>query len=702
MFAYPRILCVFVLTFFATSLYSKDYYVDAQHGDDEASGVSEKHAWRTLEKVNAMTFEAGDRILLKSGGVWSGCFMPQGSGKEGDPIVLSSYGEGPAPKIEGDGRTNRNEANEQTISSAIRLYNQEYWWIENLEITNYNAEEEAGLSLSAWERRNIELYENVDTPAPMEEERIRKVAILVQAKGDNGKGALSGFRFRNLVIHGVNGNMKTKHNGGIFFRVYDDGSGVPMRFDDVRIEGCTIQDVDRTGVSNVSDFDKRDLTETENWTPNRAWVITGNTFRRTGANALIVRVAVDPLMEKNLFDACAIKGSGNAAFNFNTDGAVWQHNEFRYTKANEGDEDAGGVDSDYRSKNTLIQLNYSHHNDFGMLVTGGPGRFNDGTVVRDNLFEEDGQRERKGGEGRFMVRVSGSATNTLFYRNTFVLGERQRDTKLAFHKRWGTWAEGTTYRENIVVNRSEGAYIDLGESRRNHFVDNRYYGNPIEEPQGEMDVYLLIGQSNMAGRAELGDLADEIVSGAGLLDSEGRWVPLDNPLNRFSTVRKRMEMQRLGPGYGFAKRLRELRPERSIGLVVNARGGTKIEAWEKGGVLFEEAVARARIAAKAGTLRGILWHQGEGNSKDERYHEKLVELVDDLRAALGQPDLPFVAGQVEGSRPVNEQIAKLASYPNCAVASSEGLSTQDGTHFDTASAVTLGERYAEALAPLLD
>lgn len=702
MFVNLRCLLLVAFASFVASLYSKDYYVDSRNGDDGAGGISESQAWRTLERVNAMTFKAGDRILLKAGGVWRGCFMPKGSGKEGEPIVLSSYGEGPAPRIEGDGQANRNEASEKAISAAIRLYNQEHWWIQNLEVTNYNPSEEGGLSLAKWERRNVRKYEKVDTPKPMEESRILKTAILVQSKGANDKGALAGFRFRNLFIHGVNGDMGTKHNGGIFFRVYDDGSGVPMRFDDVRIENCAIQDVDRTGVSNVSDFDKRDLNDPGNWTPNRGWVISGNTFRRTGANALIVRVATGPLIEKNLFDACAIKGSGNAAFNFNTDGAVWQHNEFRYTKANEGDEDAGGVDSDYRSKNTLIQLNYSHHNDFGMLVTGGPGRFNDGTVVRDNVFEEDGQQERKGGEGRFMVRLSGSATNTVFYRNTFILGEGQVDTKLIFHKRWKTWTEGTTYRENTVINRSRGAFIDLGESRRNWFVDNRYFGAPIEEPVGEMDVFLLIGQSNMAGRAELGEHADEVVSGFKLLDSEGRWVPLSNPLNRFSTVRKRMGMQKLGPGFGFAKRLQELRPGRTLGLVVNARGGTKIEAWAKGSVYFEEAVERARVAMRHGKLRGILWHQGEGNSKDERYYEKLVELVDSLREALGDPELPFVAGQVEGERFVNSEIARLADYRRCAVAFSDGLATFDGTHFDTPSALELGERFAEALAPLLD
>ncbi len=696
----PRVLLLIHFLFFCVTASAADYFLDAVDGDDINSGLSPDLAWKTLDHANSVEFKAGDRIQLRAGQTFHGTFRPMGSGSEGNPIVLTSFGEGGRPCIAGDGVTNHNEASKLELSCAIRLFNQSNWWIENLEITNYNAAEENGISLEQWEQQGVDLYVNVDTPKQMEHGRGGKVGILVQAKGANKKGVHSGFRFRNLEIHGINGNMKSKHNGGIFFRVYEDGAE-PMRFDDVRIEGCLIRDVDRTGLSNVSHYDDRSLLDSGNWTPNRNWVISGNTFQRTGANALIVRVADGPLMEKNLFDTCSIKGSGNAAFNFNTDRAVWRHNEFRFTKANDGDEDAGGVDSDFRSKDTLIELNYSHDNDFGMLVTGGPGRFNDGTVVRDNVFENDGTHERKGGEGRFVIRVSGSATNTLFLRNTIILGDDQDDIKVAFHKRWGTWAEGTTYRENTIINRAQGAWIDLGESRRNHFVDNNYFVNTVVEPKPDMDVYLLIGQSNMAGRAQIGESESSAISGAGLFNSEGRWVALTNPLNRFSSVRKRMEMQKLGPGYGFARHLQELRPDRTIGLVVNARGGTKIDQWKKGDLFFEEAVSRALEASKFGNLKGILWHQGEGNSNDKNYYRKLTQLVDNLREALGDPELPFVAGEVEGKRFVNTEIAKLVDYPHCGVASSEGLETQDGTHFNTDAAIELGERFSEALVLLL-
>ena len=51
-----------------------------------------------------------------------------------------------------------------------------------------------------------------------------------------------------------------------------------------------------------------------------------------------------------------------------------------------------------------------------------------------------------------------------------------------------------------------------------------------------------------------------------------------------------------------------------IALVPCAVGGTPIRRWCRGGDLYKKMLARAKIAAEAGVLKGILWHQGEGDS----------------------------------------------------------------------------------------
>ena len=93
----------------------------------------------------------------------------------------------------------------------------------------------------------------------------------------------------------------------------------------------------------------------------------------------------------------------------------------------------------------------------------------------------DGRVARKGDDGKFVLRVSGSATNTLFYKNVVILDEDQSYTKIAFHKRWGTLPESTTYRENVFVNLAKDSFHDLGESTGNIFVDNQYFGEVLDE-----------------------------------------------------------------------------------------------------------------------------------------------------------------------------------------------------------------------------
>src|SRR5680860_76536 len=97
-----------------------------------------------------------------------------------------------------------------------------------------------------------------------------------------------------------------------------------------------------------------------------------------------------------------------------------------------------------------------------------------------------------------------------------------------------------------------------------------------------LDIYLLIGQSNMAGRAEIegsdADTLENVFLYTGIPGKE--WEKAANPLNKYSSVRKKLSMQKLGPGYHFAKTTVKTNSENPIGLVVNAKGGTKISEWK--------------------------------------------------------------------------------------------------------------------------
>ena len=148
---------------------------------------------------------------------------------------------------------------------------------------------------------------------------------------------------------------------------------------------------------------------------------------------------------------------------------------------------------------------------------------------------------------------------------------------------------------------------------------------------------------------------------------------------------------------------------RPLGLVVNARGGSSINSWMKGAKdnYYDEALSRIRQAMKFGTLKAIIWHQGESDSNaPETYILKLQELVANLRKDLNNARLPFIVGElaewrINGtSETFNEMLRTVPQhipYSYC-VSSKElvPLIDENDPHFSADSQIILGRRYADA------
>lgn len=227
-----------------------------------------------------------------------------------------------------------------------------------------------------------------------------------------------------------------------------------------------------------------------------------------------------------------------------------------------------------------------------------------------------------------------------------------------------------------------------------------------------LQLVLCIGQSNMAGRGPFDDAARDILPGVFLFNADGRFEPAAGPLNRYSSVRKELAMQRVGPAGSFAVAFAAA-TGRPVGLVVNARGGTSIGEWTGPGArLLDSALVRAKAAQAWGDVVAVLWHQGEGDARHpERYEARLQELAGRLRAELGDPQLPFVFGEIarwnwtghpEGTEPFNAML-RAVRLPASACVSSEGLlpmKDESDPHFSAASQRELGARYAAALLRL--
>lgn len=237
----------------------------------------------------------------------------------------------------------------------------------------------------------------------------------------------------------------------------------------------------------------------------------------------------------------------------------------------------------------------------------------------------------------------------------------------------------------------------------------------------DYDVYLLIGQSNMAGRGafEPEDTTDT-VDGVWLLNPDGMPEEAKAPFNKYSSVRKDLKLQ----GYSLAdsfSRLMHGRTGRKILLVVNAKGGSSIKSWQPGRDedYLGEAVRRTRQAMRNGRLKGILWHQGETDvqKKTPDYIGRFKSMITSLRDSLGQGDLPVVIGQLgewgwapeEEIRKFNDSIvpAICREVENCSYVTSDGLGRlfkdkpQD-PHFSRKAQIELGRRYADAMIPLVE
>jgi hypothetical protein len=229
------------------------------------------------------------------------------------------------------------------------------------------------------------------------------------------------------------------------------------------------------------------------------------------------------------------------------------------------------------------------------------------------------------------------------------------------------------------------------------------------EVPSDLQLFLLIGQSNMAGRGTVE--ADDLVPDPRvlLLTKDLAWVPAVDPLH-FDRP------QRIGTGLGktFGLVVADARPGTVVGLVPAAFGGSSLDEWAPGQPHYANAVARAKEALKRGRLAGILWHQGEADRAPEQaatYAVRFVKFIAQLRADLEAPDVPVVVGEIgrfcAGEGPVNAEIRRLPDLvPHCALVTSEGLAGRpeepEVVHFVTPAFRELGRRYAAAwlvLAP---
>ena len=262
------------------------------------------------------------------------------------------------------------------------------------------------------------------------------------------------------------------------------------------------------------------------------------------------------------------------------------------------------------------------------------------------------------------------------------------------------------------------SYAKKGSARPVRAVKKVFFSSGVPDipPEGDTpivegtdyDIFLLIGQSNMAGRGYMTAADQEVFDqNVFILNADGEVEPAKNPLNAYSSIRKDLSVQGINPGFSFSKKI-AAETGRKVLLVVNARGGTALYEWKptssKG--YYNEAIRRTKQAQRYGRLVGILWHQGESNSSNPSgYLESLKTVVDELRTDLNAPDVPFIAGEIaqwqsnaSKFNPVIQGISSVISNSDYVSSVDCGwLIDESDPHFSRDGQILLGERYAEKI-----
>lgn len=362
---------------------SSTYYVSAT-GNDTNAGTSSEAPWRTLGKVNSTSFQPGDTIRFHAGDSWVGQLWPKGSGADGAPIVIDRYGDGAKPKLVGQG----------AVGEVVRLFNQEYWEIRNLDVSNAKpATGTPGANLGDF--RGIGVH------------------------GDNGR-TLRHFVVDSVDVHDVTGEVKwiggdpannspgvtwktgwdrSKNTGGIVFTTTVPNiaaPGNPTVLTGITVQNSTIKNTSFAGVTVKqytgdapgavrTGWGTRRTADDVLFKPHTNVTIRGNYITQAntafGGNGVYLTNVRDGLVERNVIDRVGVSGIET----YYADRVTVQHNEVMGTHHAQGSADANGLDPDVGTTNQLFQYNYLHDNGDGILLCGcGTPKFGS-AVIRYNV-----------------------------------------------------------------------------------------------------------------------------------------------------------------------------------------------------------------------------------------------------------------------------------------------------------------------------
>ncbi|WP_432890055.1 carboxypeptidase regulatory-like domain-containing protein [Kribbella sp. CA-245084] len=502
------------------------YYLDSVGGDDAGDGRSPESAWKTFTNVNAKQFGPGDRILLKAGSSWSAegdqvakeaydytqwtagvptdvvaadptaLLAPKGSGSAARPIILSSYGDGPAPELDGRG----------VVNDVVQLTNQQHWDISNLEISN---------ATDGFDPSKFEPGKN-QGQLPGEENPKTGDLRGIHVQAENA-GTLAGYSIHNVFVHDVSGVMwsvtssgldRSKRTGGILFEGLKGDGRTVSQFDDISVKDNYIANTafanvifkqfSGMGTNRYKDVqpgwgdraagkaaNDGTVTADPDWRPHQNIEISGNylTNRDTqyGWDSLYLTSVQRTTVENNVIDGAGVSGVEM----YYTDNVVVQNNEVAELEPRVNAADSNGIDPDRGSTNILVQGNYIHDSGEGVLLCG----FGFGSaVVRYNIIQD---------VDRNYVNPHGDSGVNVVYNNLMYNTRRPlKNNTVGFFESSGTASSILTAKNahyvlnNVFVNaRADVAGAQFRAAYPGvQFSNNAYYGPQVAAPAVDLNA----------------------------------------------------------------------------------------------------------------------------------------------------------------------------------------------------------------------
>lgn len=232
----------------------------------------------------------------------------------------------------------------------------------------------------------------------------------------------------------------------------------------------------------------------------------------------------------------------------------------------------------------------------------------------------------------------------------------------------------------------------------------------IHMQEASVDSILMLGQSNMAGRGDIGQVKP-IRNPLCYMLRMGRWQPMCEPVNPDRGIFEGRFRSGISLAASFADQYAR-HFQKPVGLIPCADGGTCLQQWMPGELLYDHAVMQTKLALRTSNLKAILWHQGESDCLSDEtvaaYRENFTRMITQLRKDLNAEHVPVILGELlrqmganwktEGrEQKLNQILRQLAEeIPYCAIASSENLTMKpDGAHFDSPACREFGGRYFE-------